>query len=206
MEEIRRITKRKRRVRSVGEPHPWEPRHMKLAGMRFAEAAGDPAGRRNVTLGVIKHLWRSPVPFVGFYPPEGVQVTKDRAYIPASPRLVDDTEYLVGVEAHKRSYAEDLRGCMIPAGNLPGYFDVPTDEGWRLDVDLSGRRLELDDAWGLVTERRVVGDLAPFVWAYRHCGFCIVTIYDKDTAALRDDLLFVAKREGVELRWSRTAA
>jgi len=44
------------------------------------------------------------------------------------------------------------------------------------------------------------------VWAYRHCDFCIVTIYDKDTDALRDDLLFVAKREGVELRWGRTAA
>ncbi len=179
---------------------------MKLAGMRFAEATGDPVGRRNLTLGVIKHLWRSPVPFVGFYPPEGVQVTKDRAYFPASPRQIDDTDYLSGVEAHKGTYAQDLRGCMVPAGNLPGYFDVPTDEGWRLFVDLPGRRLELGDAWGMVTARRVVGDLAPFVWAYRHCDFCIVTIYDKDTDALRDDLLFVAKREGVELRWGRTAA
>lgn len=43
---------------------------MKLAGMRFAESVGDPSGRRNVTLGVIKHLWRSPVPFLGFYAPE----------------------------------------------------------------------------------------------------------------------------------------
>ena len=179
---------------------------MKLAGMRFADAAGDPTGRRNVTLGVIQHLWRSPVPFVGFYPPEGARVTKDRSYFPASPRHIDDTEYLAGVEAHKRAYAVDLRDCMVPAGNLPGYFDVPTDEGWRLSVDLPGRRLELGDAWGLVTERRVVGDLAPFVWAYRNTGFCIVTIYDKDTDALRDDLLFVAKRQGVELRWSRTAA
>jgi hypothetical protein len=33
-----------------------------------------------------------------------------------------------------------------------------------------------------------------------------VTLYDKDLDALRDDLLFVAKREGVELRWRRTAA
>jgi hypothetical protein len=56
------------------------------------------------------------------------------------------------------------------------------------------------------SERRVVGDVAPFAWAYRNCGFCIVTIYDKDIGALRDDLLFVAKREGVELRWRRTAA
>ena len=174
--------------------------------MRFAEAAGEAQGRRNFTLGVIKHLWRSPVPFVGFYPPEGFQVTKDRAYFPAQPRQIDDTEYLLGVEAHKRAYAEDLRNCMVPSGNLPGYFDVPTDEGWRLSLDLSGRRLELGDAWGMVTERRVVGDLAPFVWAYRNCGFCIVTVYDKDTNALRDDLLFVAKREGIELNWARKAA
>ncbi|MBA2782220.1 MAG: hypothetical protein H0T74_04755, partial [Rubrobacteraceae bacterium] len=76
---------------------------MKLAGMRFADAADDPAGRRNVTLGVIQHLWRSPVPFVGFYPPEGARVTKERSYSPASPRHIDDTEYLAGVEAHKRA-------------------------------------------------------------------------------------------------------
>ena len=78
MEEIRRISRRRRRLRTVGEPQPWEPRHMCLAGMRFAEAVGDPRGRRNVTLGVIQHLWRSPVPFVGFYPPEGVRVTEGR--------------------------------------------------------------------------------------------------------------------------------
>ena len=179
---------------------------MKLAGIRFAEAAGDPTGRRNLTLGVIKHLWRSPVPFVGFYPPEGIQVTKDRTYFPALPRQIDDTEYFSGVEAHKRAYAEDLRNGMVPSGNLPGYFDVPTDEGWRLSVDLPDRRLELGDAWGMVTERRVAGDLAPFVWAYRTCGFCMVTVYDKDTDALRDDLLFVAKREGIDLRWGRRAA
>jgi hypothetical protein len=52
----------------------------------------------------------------------------------------------------------------------------------------------------------VVGDLAPFAWAYRNSGFCVVTLYDKDINALRDDLLFVAKREGVELRWRRSAA
>ena len=46
------------------------------------------------------------------------------------------------------------------------------------------------------SERRVAGDLAPFAWAYRNCDFCIVTIYDKDIGALRDDLLFVAKRAG----------
>jgi hypothetical protein len=34
----------------------------------------------------------------------------------------------------------------------------------------------------------------------------VVTIYDKDINALRDDLLFVAKREGVALQWRRTAA
>jgi hypothetical protein len=44
------------------------------------------------------------------------------------------------------------------------------------------------------------------VWAYRHCGFCIVSVYDKDVDALRDDLLFVAKREGVGLHWRRSAA
>jgi hypothetical protein len=48
--------------------------------------------------------------------------------------------------------------------------------------------------------------MAPFVWAYRNSGFCVVTLYDKDIGALRDDLLFVAKREGVELRWRRKAA
>ena len=37
-------------------------------------------------------------------------------------------------------------------------------------------------------------------------AFCIVTIYDKDIGALRDDLLFVAKRAGVDLRWRRSAA
>ena len=52
----------------------------------------------------------------------------------------------------------------------------------------------------------MAGDLAPFAWAYRNCDFCIVTIYDKDIGALRDDLLFVAKRAGVNLRWRRSAA
>ena len=46
---------------------------MKLAGMRFAESVTDPAGRRNLTIGMVQHLWRSPVPFLGFYPPEGVK-------------------------------------------------------------------------------------------------------------------------------------
>lgn len=179
---------------------------MKLSGMRFAEAAGESAGRRNVTLGVIKHLWRSPVPFVGFYPPEGVRVTEKRSYVPIPPRLVDDTEYLAGVEAHKKAFAEDLAKSMVPAGSLPGYFQVPTDEGWRLTVDLVERSITLADAWGMETDSTVVGDLAPFVWAYRHCGFCVITVYDKDIEALRDDLLFIAKREGVQLRWRSKAA
>jgi hypothetical protein len=206
VEEVDRISKRRRRLRSVGMPHPWEPRHMRLAGVRFAEAVGDRAGRRNVALGVIKHLWRSPVPFLGFYPPEGVRVTENRSYSPTSPRLVDDSEYLAGVEAHKNAFARDLEGCMIPGGSLPGYFEVPTDEGWRITIDLPGRRLGLADAWGVSSESEVVGDLAPFVWAYRHSGFCIVTLYDRDIDALRDDLLFTAKRRGVELRWGRKAA
>jgi len=179
---------------------------MRLAGTRFAESVGDPSGRRNVTLGVIQHLWRSPVPFVGFYPPEGVRVTEQRSYLPAPPRLVDDADYLVGVEAHKKAFARDLQDGMVPAGNLPGYFEVPTDEGWRMALDLAEGRLGLADAWGMGSEAAVVGDLAPFVWAYRNSGFCIVTLYDKDIGALRDDLLFVAKREGVELRWGRKAA
>jgi len=95
---------------------------------------------------------------------------------------------------------------MVPAGHLPGYFEIPTEEGWRITLDLVGGRLRLADAWGLNSERTVAGDLAPFVWAYRNCGFCLVTIYDKDIGAVRDDLLFVAKRVGVELRWRRTAA
>lgn len=179
---------------------------MKLSGMRFAEAVGKPTGRRNITLGVIQHLWRSPVPFVGFYPPEDAQVTKDRPYIPTPPRLVDDSEYLAAVEAHKKSFAIDLEKTMVPTGSLRGYFEVPTDEGWSLSVDLVGRELDLSDAWGMATRRVVDGDLAPFVWAYRNSGFCIVTIYDKDIDALRDDLLFVAKRVGVELLWGRKAA
>ncbi len=179
---------------------------MRLAGVRVAESVGKPAARRNVTLGVVKHLWRSPVPFVGFYPPEGVKVTENRRYSPGAPRRVDDTDYLAGVEAHKRSFAKDLQDGMVPAGHLPGYFEVPTDEGWRITLDLVEGRLELADAWGLGSESKVVGDVAPFAWAYRHCGFCIVSLYDKDVDALRDDLLFVAKREGVELRWRRTAA
>jgi hypothetical protein len=206
VEEIKRISKRRRRLRTVGEPHPWEPRHMKLAGIRYAESLGDVRGRRNVTLGVIKHLWRSPVPFVGFYAPEGVKVTENRLYTPAPPRLVDDSEYLAGVEAHKRAYARDLEGTMLPAGNLPGYFEVPTDEGWHVVVDLAQKHLELADAWGLTTTASVVGDLAPFVWAYRHCSFCIITLFDKDLGEVRDDLLFVAKRHGVKLRWRWSAA
>ncbi len=179
---------------------------MKLAGIRYAESLGDVRGRRNVALGVIKHLWRSPVPFVGFYAPEGVKVAENRLYTPAPPRLVDDTEYLAGIEAHKRAYARDLEGTMLPAGNLPGYFEVPTDEGWRIVLDLVEGRLELTDGWGMASETAVMGDMAPFVWAYRNSGFCVVTLYDKDINALRDDLLFVAKREGVELRWRRSAA
>jgi hypothetical protein len=206
VEEIKRISKRRRRLRTVGEPHPWEPQHMKLAGIRYAESLGDVRGRRNAALGVIKHLWRSPVPFVGFYAPEGVKVTENRFYTPAPPRLVDDSEYLAGVEAHKRAYARDLENTMLPAGNLPGYFEVPTDEGWRVVVDLVEKRLKLTDAWGLATTASVVGDVAPFVWAYRHCSFCIVTLFDKDFGEIRDDLLFVAKRQGVDLRWRRTAA
>src|ERR687890_714435 len=128
MEEIRHITKRRRRLRTVGKPHPWEPRHMRLTAMRFAESVGEPAERPNVTLGVIQPLWRSPVPFVGFYPPEGVRVTESRLYVSSPPRLVDDTEYLAGVEAHKRTFAKDLKDGMIPSGRLPGYFEISTDE------------------------------------------------------------------------------
>jgi hypothetical protein len=179
---------------------------MRLAGIRYAESLGDERGRRNVTLGVIQHLWRSPVPFVGFYAPESVRVTEHRLYTPAPPKLVDDVEYLAGVEAHKRAYAKDLESTMLPVDHLPGYFEVPTDEGWSIVVDLVEKRLELSDAWGLVTGTGVAGDLAPFVWAYKHCGFCILTLYDKDLREIRDDLLFVAKRQGVELRWRRTAA
>ena len=179
---------------------------MKLAGIRLADCVGNPEERRNVTIGVVKHLWRSPVPFIGFYPPEGVKVARNRIYVPAPPRLVDDSEYLVGVEEHKKAFAEDLGKTMVPSGSLRGYFEVPTDEGWRLELDLVSRELELRDAWGMSSRRRVSGDLAPFVWAYRHSGFCLVTVYDKDIDALRDDLLFVAKREGVELRWRHNAA
>ena len=179
---------------------------MRLAGIRYAESLGDARGRRNVALGVIQHLWRSPVPFVGFYAPEGVKVTEHRLYTPAPPKLVDDAEYLAGVEAHKKAYARDLEDTMLPAGSLPGYFGVPTDEGWRILVDLAEKRLELSDAWGLAIRTGVDGDLAPFVWAYKRCGFCILTLYDKDLGELRDDLLFVAKRRGIELRWRQTAA
>jgi hypothetical protein len=179
---------------------------MRLAAMRFAESVGEPVERRNVTLGVIQHLWRSPVPFIGFYPPEGVRVTEHRLYTPAPPKTVDDTDYLAGVEAHKKAFAKDLENAMVPVGRLPGYFEVPTDEGWRITLNLAEGHLGLSDAWGMNSERRVTGDLAPFAWAYRNCDFCIVTIYDKDIGALRDDLLFVAKRVGVELRWHRSAA
>ncbi len=179
---------------------------MRLANTRYAETVGDARGRRNVTLGVVRHLWRSPVPFVGFYPPEGIEIAGRRLYVPAPPRLVDDSQYLAGVEAHKRTFAEDLRSTMLPSGNLPGYFEVPTDEGWKVLVDLPDKRIVLSDAWGFRSEAAVVGDLAPFVWAYRRCGFCLLTIFDKDLGEVRDDLLFVAKRRGVELRWRRRAA
>ena len=116
---------------------------MRLTAMRFAESVGEPVERRNVALGVIQHLWRSPVPFIGFYPPEGVKVTEHRLYTPAPPRSVDDTDYLAGVEAHKRTFAKDLQNAMVPAGRLPGYFEVPTDEGWR--IPSTSQR----DAWSL---------------------------------------------------------
>src|SRR4028118_1597306 len=127
---------------------------MKLAGSRPAEALGDARGRRNVTLGVIQHLWRSPVPFVGFYSPEGVKVTEHRLYTPAPPKTVDDAEYLVGVEAHKRSFARDLQDAMIPAERLPGYFEVPTDQGWRIVLNLAHARLRLAGARGTRPQRR----------------------------------------------------
>src|SRR5215210_7104323 len=206
MEETKRISRRRRRLKTGGGPHPWEPRHMKLSGVRYAESLGDTRGRRNLALGVIQHLWRSPVPFVGFYAPEGVRVTEHRLYTPAPPKLVDDAEYLASVEAHKRAYAQDLEDSMLPAGNLPGYFEAPTDEGWKVLVDVAGKRVELSDAWGMASGAGVAGDLAPFVWTYRRCGFCILTIFDKDLEQIRDDLLFVAKRRGVELRLRRTAA
>ncbi|MBV9455371.1 MAG: hypothetical protein JOZ19_14860, partial [Rubrobacter sp.] len=135
-----------------------------------------------------------------------VKVTEHRFYSPAPPKLIDDAEYLGSVEAHKQAYARDLEDSMLPAGSLPGYFEVPTDEGWGIVMDLVEKRLEISDAWGLASETRVTGDLAPFVWAFKHCGFCILTLYDKDLGQLRDDLLFVAKRQGIELRWCRTAA
>ena len=71
---------------------------------------------------------------------------------------------------------------------------------------LAEGRLGLADAWGMASEAVLAGDVAPFVWAYRNSGFCVVTLYDKDIGALRDDLLFVAKREGLELRWRPKAA
>jgi hypothetical protein len=177
---------------------------MRLQGMRYAEARG--GVRRNVVLGVIQHLWRAPVAFIGFYVPEGVQITESRVYVPESPRLVDDSEYLAGVEAHKRAFAGDLSSSMLLSDGLPGYFDVPVDSGWQVSLNLAERELELVDAWGLASRAEVVGDLAPFAWAYRKCGFCVMTLYDKDIGDLRDDLLFVAKREGVELRWQQRVA
>ena len=50
---------------------------MRLSGTRLAEAVSEPSGDRNLTFGVIRHLWRSPVPFVGFYPPEGVEIVEN---------------------------------------------------------------------------------------------------------------------------------
>ncbi len=206
MEGVQKITKRRRKVRGVGEPSPWEPRHMRLNNVRYAETSGGAEGLRNVTLGVVQHLWRSPVPFIGFYPPEGVTVVEGRIYTPEAARRVDDAEYLSGVEEHKRSFARDLEQTMLGSGSLPGYFEVPTDVGWRVVLDLPGSRFEMVDAWNFSNSSRVIGDLAPFVWAYRHSGFCLLSVYDRDIGSLRDDLLFFAKREGLELRWNRTAA
>jgi hypothetical protein len=195
-----------RRVNPVIKPPPWEAKHMRLAGVRFAESVTDPCGMHNVTLGVIRHLWRSPVPFVGLYPPEGVKITGSRLYVPSLPRPLDDTDYLAGIEAHKCGFANYVKECMIPSGELPGYFEVPTEEGWRIALDLVGQRLALTDGRGVTSNAAMIGNVAPFVWAYRNCGFCVVTLYDKDISALRDDLLFVAKRKGVEFLWSRKAA
>lgn len=179
---------------------------MRLNNVRYAETVGAPAAMRNVTLGVVQHLWRSPVPFIGFYPPEGVPVVGSRIYTPETARRVDDAEYLSGVEEHKRAFARDLGETMLGSGSLPGYFEVPTDEGWRMVLDVAGSRLEMVDAWNFSTTSRVAGDLEPFVWSYRHSGFCLLSVYDRDIGSLRDDLLFFAKREGVELRWNRSVA
>lgn len=179
---------------------------MRLNNVRYAETNGSPEAMRNVTLGVVQHLWRSPVPFIGFYPPEGIPVVEGRFYTPEAVRRVDDAEYLSGVEEHKRAFARDLGETMLGSGSLPGYFEVPADVGWTMMLDLSGSQLEMVDAWNFSTTSRVSGDLAPFVWAYRHSGFCLLSVYDRDISSLRDDLLFFAKREGVELLWNRSAA
>ena len=171
---------------------------MRLTAMRFAESVGAcGAPQRDARRDTAPLAFACPVHRV--LPARGGKVTENRLYTPAPPRSVDDTDYLAGVEAHKRAFAKDLENAMVPAGRLPGYFEVPTDEGWRITLELAEGRLELADAWGMNSEREVAGDLAPFAWAYRNCDFCIVTIYDKDIGALRDDLLFVAKRAGVDL-------
>lgn len=188
----------------MGEPHPWEPRHMKLRVMRLADSPCDPSGGSNLTLGIIRHLWRSPVPFLGFYPPEGVRVTGGRPYIPGSTRLADDAEYLAGVEEHKRAFALELRESMSPGGRLAGYYDVHAERGWGLLLDLPQQTLEISG--GFEVSAAMPGDLAPFVWAYRRSGFCMITVYDRDLESVRDDLLFVAKYEGLDLRWGPTAA
>ena len=36
-----------------------------------------------------------------------------------------------------------------PQVGCPGYFEVPTDEGWRITLQLAEGRLELADAWGM---------------------------------------------------------
>ena len=110
-------------------------------GNALRRVVGEPAERRNVTLGGDTAPLAFACPVHRVLPARGVKVTENRLYTPAPPRSVDDTDYLAGVEAHKRAFAKDLENAMVPAGRLPGYFEVPTDEGWRITLELAEGRL-----------------------------------------------------------------
>jgi hypothetical protein len=132
-------------------------------------------------------------------------VTGDRPYVPGSTRLVDDAEYLAEVEWHKRGFALSLREIMFPGERLAGYYDVHAEEEWGVVIDLPQQMLEVSGG-GFEVSTHVVGDLAAFVWAYRRSRFCMLTVYDRDLESVRDDLLFMAKCEGIKLRWRHAAA
>ena len=87
---------------------------------------------------------------------------------------------------------------------MPGYFEVPTDEGWRITLELAEGRLELADAWGM-NPRGSTGISRPSLGPTA-TATSVSSPSTTKTSAPCATTFFVAKRAGVDLRWRRSAA